>query len=49
MTNIQTTKRNYAIDLIKFIAVLFITNSHYIPLYQEINPAFATLGVVSIR
>lgn len=45
MTNIQTTKRNYAIDLIKFIAVLFITNSHYIPLYQEINPAFATLGV----
>lgn len=38
-------QRNYTIDLIKFIAVLFITNSHYIPLYQDVNPAFATLGV----
>lgn len=38
-------QRNYATDIIKFIAVLFITNSHYIPLYQEVNPSFATLGV----
>lgn len=38
-------QRNYAIDLIKFIAVLFITNSHYIPLYKEINTGLATLGV----
>lgn len=38
-------QRNYAIDLIKFIAVLFITNSHYIPLYKDINTSLATLGV----
>lgn len=38
-------QRNHAIDLIKCIAVLFITNSHYIPLYKDINTAFATLGV----
>lgn len=34
-----------AIDLIKFIAVLFITNSHFLPLYKDINPALATFGV----
>lgn len=38
-------QRNYAIDLIKFIAVIFITNSHFIPLYEDINKSFATLGV----
>lgn len=38
-------ERNYCIDIIKFLAVIFITNSHYIPLYKDINIAFATLGV----
>jgi hypothetical protein len=38
-------QRIYAIDFMKFIAVLFITNSHAITLYKDINPALATLGV----
>ena len=38
-------ERNIGIDIIKFIAVIFITNSHYIPLYEDINIALATLGV----
>lgn len=38
-------KRIYAIDFMKFVAVLFITNSHSIELYKDINPALATLGV----
>lgn len=37
--------RNYAIDFLKFIAFLFITNSHFTPLYKDVNTAFATLGV----
>lgn len=44
-TSINIQKRNYAIDLIKFIAVLFITNSHYTLLYKDFNTALATLGV----
>jgi peptidoglycan/LPS O-acetylase OafA/YrhL len=38
-------ERIYAIDFMKFIAVLFITNSHSIELYKDINPSLATLGV----
>jgi peptidoglycan/LPS O-acetylase OafA/YrhL len=38
-------QRIYAIDFMKFIAVLFITNSHAITLYKDVNPALATLGV----
>lgn len=38
-------ERNFAIDIIKFIAVIFITNSHYMPLYEEVNSSLATLGV----
>lgn len=38
-------QRIYAIDFMRFIAVLFITNSHAIALYKDINPALATLGV----
>ncbi len=38
-------KRNHGIDLLKFIAALMITNSHFIPLYQDHNISFATLGV----
>lgn len=39
------TNRNVAIDIIKFIAVLFITNSHYVPLYENFDTRLATLGV----
>lgn len=41
----MVSQRNYAIDFIKFIAVIFITNSHFVPLYQDVNPSFATFGV----
>ncbi|WP_158974670.1 acyltransferase family protein [Cellulophaga sp. L1A9] len=37
--------RNYGIDILKFIAAIMITNSHYIPLYENHNISFATLGV----
>lgn len=37
--------RNYTIDLFRFIAAIFITNSHFILLYKDINTSFATLGV----
>lgn len=39
------SSRNYAIDLLKGIAIIFITNSHFRPLYQDILPSLATLGV----
>lgn len=38
-------QRNHGIDLLKFIAAIMITNSHFIPLYQDHNTRFATLGV----
>lgn len=37
--------RNYALDLMKVLAVMFITNSHFIPLYEDVNPSLATFGV----
>lgn len=37
--------RNYGIDFLKFLAAIMITNSHYIPLYENYNIKFATLGV----
>lgn len=39
------SNRNYALDFMKVLAVLFITNSHFIPLYKDINPSFATFEV----
>ena len=38
------SERDYSIDLIRFIAILFITNSHFQPLYF-FCPALGTLGV----
>lgn len=37
--------RNLGLDLLKVIAVFLITNSHFKPLYEEVNPALATGGV----
>lgn len=34
-----------SLDFLKFIAAVFITNSHFQPLYEGINTAFATFGV----
>ena len=39
------TERNIGIDIIKFIAVIFKTNFYYLPLYEDINIALATLRV----
>lgn len=36
--------RNYTLDFLKFMAVLMITNSHFQPLYKDVNVALATFG-----
>lgn len=43
MTSIK--KYNPAFDFMKCMAAIMITNSHYTPLYEGYNTAFATLGV----
>lgn len=35
-------KRLYSLDMMKFVAAIFITNSHFQPLYEGVNTAFAT-------
>ena len=37
--------RLYSLDMMKFVAAIFITNSHFQPLYEGVNTAFATFGV----
>ena len=31
-----------SLDMMKFVAAIFITNSHFQPLYEGVNTAFAT-------
>ena len=38
-------QRLYSLDFLKVIAAVFITNSHFIPLYENVNKSLATLGV----
>ena len=33
----------YSLDMMKFVAAIFITNSHLQPLYKGVNTAFATI------
>ncbi len=35
----------YSLDFLKFVAALMITNSHFLPLYEDVSPALATFGV----
>ena len=37
--------RNYTLDFLKFMAAVMITNSHFIPVYKDVNVGLATLGV----
>ena len=37
--------RVYGLDLLKVIAAIFITNSHFQPLYEDVNVGLATFGV----
>lgn len=41
----MTKDRLYSLDMMKFVAAIFITNSHFQPLYEGVNTAFATFGV----
>lgn len=41
----NSSTRNYSLDLLKVIAVVFITNSHFVPIYKDVNIAFATFGM----
>lgn len=40
--NDLSKKRLYSLDMMKFVAAIFITNSHFQPLYEGVNTAFAT-------
>lgn len=42
---VTANKRNNALDFMKFIAVIMITNSHFQPLYKDVNVGLATFGV----
>ena len=35
----------YSLDMMKFVAAIFISNSHFQPLYEGVITAFATFGV----
>lgn len=35
----------YSLDFLKFFAALMITNSHFVPLYENVNKSLATFGV----
>lgn len=37
--------RNRGLDFLKFVATIFITNSHFVPLYPEKLKFLATFGV----
>ena len=37
--------RLYSLDMMKFVAAIFITNSHFQLLYEGVNTAFATFVV----
>ncbi|WP_302415067.1 acyltransferase family protein [uncultured Prevotella sp.] len=41
----MSKKRLYSLDMMKFMAALMITNSHFQPLYEGVNTTFATFGV----
>ena len=41
----MTKDRLYSLDLMKFVAAIFITKSHFHLLYEGVNTAFATFGV----
>lgn len=40
--NDLSKKRLYSLDMMKCMAAIFITNSHFQPLYEDVNTAFAT-------
>lgn len=40
--NDLSKKRLYSLDMMKCMAAIFITNSHFQPLYEGVNTAFAT-------
>ena len=41
----MTKDRLYSLDMMKCMAAIFITNSHFQPLYEGVTTAFATFGV----
>ena len=34
----------YGLDFLKFVAAVLITNSHFIPVYKDVNVGLATFG-----
>lgn len=40
----MTKKRLYSLDMMKCMAAIFITNSHFQPLYEGVNTAFVYYG-----
>lgn len=37
--------RYYSLDVLKLVAILFITNSHFVPIYKDVCLSLATFGV----
>ena len=37
-------ERNYALDFLKFVAAVLITNSHFIPVFKDVNVFMQFMG-----
>ena len=45
MCNMEYSHKIYGLDFLKFVATVMITNSHFIPVYKDVNVGLATFGV----
>ena len=45
MCNMEYSNKIYGLDFLKFVAAVLITNSHFIPVYKDVNVGLATFGV----
>ena len=41
-------KKIYGLDFLKFVAAVLITNSHFIPVYKDVNVGLATFGCMAM-
>ena len=41
----EYSNKIYGLDFLKFVAAVLITNSHFIPVYKDVNVGLATFGV----
>lgn len=41
----EYSNKIYGLDFLKFVVAALITNSHFIPVYKDVNVRLASLGV----